>query len=121
MTERLRLVHDLLDLQILDREGRKSGRVDGIVIQAAEGKQPRIVYIDVGTAVVARRLSHRLADWYEAIAPPFHIPWEKVKKIGRTGVETDIDAPSSEVYRLERWLRDHIIGPIPGSEHEHRK
>ena len=129
MTETLRLVHDVLDRQITDVAGRKSGRVDGLVIHVKEGQQPRVDYIDVGTTVVARRISVRLAGWYELLrakfiknpAPPFQIPWRSVTKISRTGVETSIDSSQSDVFRLERWLRDHVIGPIPGSEHEHRK
>jgi len=75
--------------------------------------------------VLARRLSVRLAEWYERLrrrliadrAPPFRISWKKVRHVD-VSVHVDIDARESDAYRLERWLSEKVIGRIPGSDHE---
>lgn len=121
----LELVHEVLDQQIIDREKRNVGKVDGIVIELRENAAPRVHHLDVGTTVALRRVSNRLANWYDAIrkrrahAPPFEIPWSKVGRVDIT-VQVDIDATKSEAYHFERWLRDHFIARIPGA-HGKRK
>jgi len=120
----IRLVRDVLDQQLLDREGRKAGKVDGIVIEIAEDGSARVLYLETGTAVLARRISVRLAEWYERLrrrfvarpAPPFRVSWKKVRHID-VSVHVDIDAAGSDAYRLERWLSESAIGRIPGSHH----
>lgn len=116
------LVRDVLDQQIVDNEKRNVGKVDGVVIEVADDGSARVLYLDLGTAVLARRLSPRLADLYERIrrwlipnpAPAFQISWRKVRHID-VAVHVDIDAAEHGGYRLERWLRDHFIGRIPGA------
>lgn len=124
----LRLVRDVLDQQIIDREARKVGKVDGIVVELLDDGRARVLYLEVGNAVLARRVSDRLGRLYERIrkrlldhpTPPFRISWKKVRKID-LAVHADIEASSSDAYRLERWLRDHLIAPIPGSSHGKEK
>lgn len=118
----LRLVRDVLDQQVVDREKRNAGKVDGIVVEVGDDGTARVLYLELGTAVLARRLSHRLAELYEAIrhrlvrdpAPPFRISWKKVRAID-VAVHVDIDAGASDAFRLERRLRDGFIGRIPGA------
>ncbi len=112
MAETLGIAHDVLDQQILDREGRRAGRVDGLTVELREGKPPRIVTIDIGTSVLARRIWPRALRWFRE---PFRIPWEKVRDADNNNITVDIDAPQSDAFRIERWLRDHFIGRIPGS------
>lgn len=118
--ERLELFRDLLDQQVLDRRKRNVAKLDGLLMEVREDAPPRIVALEIGTTVALRRISERLARWYEAVrtrfehAPPFEIPWSKVGRVD-IAVHVDIDASESEAYHFERWLRDHVIGPIPGS------
>ncbi|PYQ28140.1 MAG: hypothetical protein DMF56_17020 [Acidobacteria bacterium] len=119
------LLLDVLDQQLIDKHGRKSGKVDGIAIELREGKPPRVAYLDMGTDVLARRLSPRLERWLQRWRArigrevvPFQVPWSKVKKVHLT-VDADIDAVKEPGYHIERWLAEHVIGPIPGSQISH--
>ena len=123
------LIADVLDQQLIDREGKRSGKIDGIAIELREGAPPRVAYLDMGTDVLARRLSPRFEGWLHALrrmfgrtaVAPYQVPWSKVKKVHLT-VDVDLDASKEPGYRLERWLAEHVIGPIPGSRkgHPHR-
>jgi sporulation protein YlmC with PRC-barrel domain len=119
------LILDVLDQQLVDKNGRKAGKVDGIAIELRDGKPPRVAYLEMGTDVLARRISLRLERWLQKWRVrmgrevlPFHVPWSKVKKVHLT-VDADIDAAKEEVYHVERWLAEHVIGRIPGSEIAH--
>jgi hypothetical protein len=60
------LIRDVLDNQLVDRNGRKMGKVDGIAIELRENKPPRLAYIETGAPTLARRLHPRLARWVAA-------------------------------------------------------
>jgi hypothetical protein len=44
------------------------------------------------------------------------VPFSVVKRIGND-VEVSIERETLESDRLERWVREHVIGKIPGAEH----
>lgn len=119
------LLLDVLDQQLLDKHNHKSGKIDGIAIEIREGKPPRVAYLEMGTDVLARRISPRLERWMQALrtrmgrkVEPFHVPWSKVMKVHLT-VDADIDAAEEPGFHIERWLSEHVIGPIPGSQIAH--
>jgi len=119
------LLLDVLDQQLIDKQGRKAGKVDGIAIELREGKPPRVAYLEMGTDALARRIFPHLErwvlNWRKSIArtvEPFHVPWSKVKKVHLT-VDVDIDAAKEQVYYIERWLAEHVIGRIPGAQIGH--
>ena len=122
----MELVRDVLDQQVVDRDGHKAGKVDGIAIEIREGQPPRVLYLDLGTDVLARRVSPRVERWLQTLrrwlhiheTRPFHIAWEQVTKVA-LDVNADIDAAESGPYDVERWLAEHVIGPIPGSSRGH--
>ena len=123
----MELLCDVLDQQVLDRNERKTGKVDGIAIEIRNGKPPRVAYLDMGTDVLARRLSPRLERWLQrwrerrgTKVVPFHVPWSKVMKVHLT-VDVDIDASKHEGYHVERWVAKHVIGRIPGAEISHEE
>jgi hypothetical protein len=117
----LRLVHDVLDVQLCDRRQRKMGRVDSLVLEVAEGGPPRIAYLDVSGTLLAHRLHPRIARWAAAVRRwwnsadrgPTRIPWSAVRSIGNV-VEVDVDADTTPATAWERWLRSHVICRIPG-------
>ena len=84
------LVRDLLDELVLDRNGREMGRVDGIVLEIRTGAPPRVARIEVGGAVLARRIRPILARWVEGIEHaigmgdrrPRRIPFADILSIG---------------------------------------
>ncbi len=118
----MNLVRDVLDQQLLDREGRHAGKVDGIGIEVPEKGPPRVAYLDMGTDVLARRVSPRVERWLQRWRKrlgrkplkPFQVPWSKVTKVDLS-VEADFDASEEGLYAVERWLAEKVIGRIPGA------
>jgi hypothetical protein len=116
------MIRDVLDKQLVDRQQRKMGKVDGIVVELRDGKPPRLAYITVGATTLAQRLHPRLAQWLAALArqwgigrgEPFRILWSQVRDIG-IDVEVDLDVEQTPVLAWERWLSKHVIGRIPGA------
>jgi sporulation protein YlmC with PRC-barrel domain len=118
----LRLVAEVLDQQVCDAKGRRSGRVDGIVLELRDGKPPRLAYIEVSPITLLSRFSRRLAHWYarhdrkfgEGRGVAARIPWTRMTHDGQT-LTTDIDAESTPIFALEDWLRRAIVEKIPGN------
>ncbi|TGP86000.1 MULTISPECIES: PRC-barrel domain-containing protein [unclassified Mesorhizobium] len=117
------LLRDLLDKQVVDRNGVKIGKVDGIMAQLRPDRPPRIVAIELGSITLARRLGSRPGRWMvwlaaklggERHAEPHRIPWKKVRDIG-VDIEVDIDVHRTAIFDWQDWLRDHVIGRIPGA------
>jgi len=61
------LIRDVLDNQIVDRNQRNMGKVDGIVMELRDREPPRLAYIEVGMPTLARRLHPRLQRWVAAL------------------------------------------------------
>lgn len=118
----MNVIRDVLDNQIVDRNQRKMGKVDGIVIELRDGEPPRLAYIEVGMPILARRLYPRLQRWVAAVeskwgakrTEPFRIPWSKVRDVG-IDVEVDVEAEATLALDYEKWVREHIIRKIPGA------
>ena len=113
---------DILDQQVIDRNGELMGKVDGIILEVREGKPPRVAWLVIGGCTAARRIHPRFADWLlrwrRRWGPkddePLEVPWSKVLKIG-IDVQVDLDAKHTSAWAWENWLRDHVIGRIPGA------
>lgn len=119
----MKLLRDLLDKQVVDREQVKIGKVDGLVAELRSGKPPRIIAIELGSITLARRLGARPGRWMARLAvklggrqhgEPHRIAWHKVKDIG-IDIEFDIDVRETSIFAWQDWLRDHVIGRIPGA------
>jgi sporulation protein YlmC with PRC-barrel domain len=118
----MKLGLDVLDQQLIDRNGELMGKVDGITLEVREGKPPRVASLVIGGCTATRRIHPRLADWLlrwrRRWGPredqPLVVPWSKVLKIG-IDVQVDVDAKHTSAWAWENWLRDHIIGRIPGA------
>lgn len=114
------LIADVLDKQICDVNGERSGKVDGLVIVLREGKPPRVGYIECGAPVVARRFGKHwerialaLNRWLGVSEKPrYRIPWSKVKELD-IDVTLDFGICDQPPFAWERWLRDHIIAKVP--------
>ena len=122
------LVSELLDNQLVDRDKVNVGKIDGIVIHVAQGKQPRVTHLESGALILARRLGPR---WERIVAfmtrhlgvrknPVFRVPWSKVTKTG-IDVHIDIDGTKSDAFAWEHWLDDHLIGRLPFAHDQHEK
>jgi sporulation protein YlmC with PRC-barrel domain len=115
------LVHDLLDKQLIDKNGKPLGRVDGVVLELREGEPPRVAHVEVGGTVLARRLHPKLARWAAAIRrrwgrrdpTPTRIPWSALRRRG-TVWEADVDGRDTPAMEWELWLRERVIARVPG-------
>jgi hypothetical protein len=112
----IRLVHDVLDKQIKDRDGDNAGRVDGIVIELRDDAPPIVRYIEVGPVTLLSRFSGRLAHWYarydrklgKGRGVPVRIPWTRLTREGPT-IRMDLDVEATPINALEDWLRVHVV------------
>jgi hypothetical protein len=119
---RLRLARDVLDSQMVDREHRQSGKVDGIVAELRDDGRLVITAVENGLPEALRRVSPRVGDWIAALGrrwgvrkgEVYRIPFNKVR---RTGIEVhiDVDAVATPLLDWEKWLNDHIVRHIPGA------
>src|SRR4051794_12804936 len=118
----IHLVRDCLDKQAIDENGRKMGRVDGVIIDISGPGRPRVISIEIGAGTLARRLPWPFSTLLGAIARKLSapreaglsIPWNKVK-VQRNEMIAQIDSDQSPVRELEHWVRDTIITRIPGA------
>ena len=112
----------MLDAQVLDRELRPCGKVDGIRLELRAGRPPRLAAIEIGGLTVARRLHPRLGAlaerWNGRLGPAalhaMRIPWTAVRRIERREVHLAIDAARTPLWTLETWLAK-LYDRIPGS------
>lgn len=105
------LVADILDKQIVDAKKLKCGKADGLVLVVRKDKPPRIAAIEIGSAVVARRIGKWLTHLVRK-DDCFRVPWSKVKEVD-IDVMLDFDASEAPPLAWERWLRDRVVGKVP--------
>jgi len=111
----MKIVSELLDKQLVDRQQRKIGRVDGIVVELRDD-EARIVAIETGFAVAAARVSKQWERFAVAVGkklgvrktPRYRIAWEKVLDIG-LDVDVDVDGAEGPPWAWERWIREHLL------------
>jgi sporulation protein YlmC with PRC-barrel domain len=113
----MQLGREVLDQQVIDANGRQMGKVDGIVLELRED-QARVAAVVVGGTTLLWRVHAGLAAWAErrlhGEGAPTRVPWRQVAKIG-IDVKLDVEAQRTPAFRWERWVRDHVIGRIPGA------
>ncbi|GAA3065410.1 hypothetical protein GCM10010520_11500 [Rhizobium viscosum] len=117
------LLRDVLDKQLLDRNGVKMGKVDGIAAELRPDAPPRVVAIEVGAIVMARRLGRRPQHWITWLASrlggdrharPHRVAWSAVRNIG-VDVELDVAVSDTAIFDWQDWLRDSVVSKIPGA------
>ncbi|MCA1815310.1 MAG: hypothetical protein LC746_02670 [Acidobacteria bacterium] len=116
------LVRDCLDKQLVDRHGRRMGRVDGIVIEIGGDAQPRVASVEVGVVTQVSRLHPRLGRfaarlarrWGKAAGDPYRIPWSQITATG-VNVTAGVEAEKTPAFAWEKWLRAKVVGRIPGA------
>ena len=60
MREEIDFIRDLLDKQLVDSEDTRMGRADGVVMIVDDEGPPRIDHLELGFAVLARRIHPRV-------------------------------------------------------------
>jgi sporulation protein YlmC with PRC-barrel domain len=119
------LAFDLLDRQILDLDGEPVGNVDDIELGVGDDGVPYVRALLVGQQALGRRLGGWLGRLVENVARrleptpdtgPIRIPYEVVATVN-SAVNLSVRRELLPDPPLEAWLRDHLIGRIPGASH----
>ena len=120
-------VLELLDRQLVDREGRLVGKVDDIEFAIDDEPEalPRVTALVAGLGALANHIGgdtgHALAAAERRLAArrdrqPSRVDIATVREIG-SAIELDADGEDLDTNRGERWVRDVIIDKIPGAGH----
>jgi hypothetical protein len=125
----LPLARDVLDKQVLDPDGCKVGKVDGIVLALRERRPPRVIAMEIAQATAWRRVHHRLgdvADWLRTKFEPGRqdrSPRILFEHFVRGGIDVHIDIPWKRTRALvwEDWLERRVIAKIPGGRRGGKK
>lgn len=116
----------LLDRQLVDRNGRMAGCVDDL--ELARREEDGHLYVSAilsGPGALAQRLGrNRFGGWlrrvHALVSPaegdPVRIAFKRVSDIGD---HITVAAEREELgsASADRWVRDHVVAHIPGSGH----
>jgi hypothetical protein len=118
---------ELLDRQLVDRDGFLAGKVDDLEFAEPQGDElPTVTAILSGLGALASHIGGHAGRWLAAVerrlasepaSTPSRIPYELVSDLGAT-VRLSADRDDLDSNRGERWTRDVIITSIPGAGHE---
>jgi sporulation protein YlmC with PRC-barrel domain len=114
---------DLLDRQILDSRGEPVGKVDDVELDRGPDGTLCVAALLVGQQALGDRIGGRLGLWMAGAArrlsPDYHrgpirIPFGLVAEI-TSAVNLSVRRELLPDPPLETWLREHLIGRIPGA------
>jgi hypothetical protein len=119
---------ELLDHQIVDPDGRLAGKVDDIEFELADEPDslPVATALVSGLGGLAGQIGGGAGRWICAIEQRIAHPdgpktgtisFGAVSKISEH-VEVSTPREQLDSNRAEQWVRDVIIGKIPGARHE---
>ena len=109
--EKIHLGRNLLDHQLLDRDGRRCGNVDDLAIEGGPGERAEVVAILAGPGVWPQRagLLGRLAGWVGGSSRT-RVTWDEVEKVDsgvhlrRTAPEYGLGAGDDRIRPLFSWI-----------------
>jgi sporulation protein YlmC with PRC-barrel domain len=116
--------YDLLDRQILDRDGEPVGKVDDVELDADADGVPYVSALLVGQRALGDRIGGRLGRWIGGVArrlapsaedPPTRIPFDLVGEVA-SAVTLTVSRERLPDPPLEAWLREHVVDRIPGAD-----
>jgi sporulation protein YlmC with PRC-barrel domain len=114
---------DLLDRQILDSRGEPVGKVDDVELDRGADGTLYVAALLVGEQALGDRIGGRLGRWMAGTArrlsPDYHrgpirIPVDLIAEI-TSAVKLSVRRELLPDPPLETWLREHLIGRIPGA------
>jgi sporulation protein YlmC with PRC-barrel domain len=118
----LRVDFNLLDRQIVDRDGTMVGNVDDVELSP----DLRVVALLVGQRVLGERIGGFVGTSMAAVArrlsptpdtPPLRIPYDLVATV-ESEIILSVPVDLLADLPLEAWLREHLIDRIPGADHD---
>ncbi len=101
------------DLELVAADGTGSGdRPDGARRDAVPGEPAEVGALLTGPVLVTRLLGGRppASRWER-------VPWSDVGHVG-TALELTVRADSLDLHWTEDWLREHVVGRVPGGRHD---
>jgi sporulation protein YlmC with PRC-barrel domain len=115
----LRIDFHLLDRQIVDLNGVPVGKVDDVEFELTDAGM-RVVALHVGLGALGRRMGGWLGRLMVRLArrghrQPLRIPYDLVHEVG-SDIRLPVRVELLEMPPLEQWLRDNVIGRIPGAD-----
>jgi sporulation protein YlmC with PRC-barrel domain len=114
----------LLDRQIIDRDGEDVGKVDDVEFDIDDTGTMTVTALLVGPIALGPRFGGRPGEIVTGIAArlhpppgtdPLRIPYDLVASVG-AAITLSVHRDMLVEPQLESWLRDHVIGRIPGNE-----
>jgi sporulation protein YlmC with PRC-barrel domain len=109
---------------MVDREGRRVGRVDDIEFDDEAGSRPVMVAFLSGMPALSKRLPGRLGAFLRAAyarlhdekdPPALRIPLAQVENIN-SRVDLNVAADDLDIGRLDDRIVDRFLGRIPGAD-----
>ncbi|MEU0878344.1 hypothetical protein ABZ345_07065 [Lentzea sp. NPDC005914] len=119
----MRIDFDLLDRQIVDLDGYLVGKADDVELGVTEDGRPFVAAILVGQHALGKRIGGLLGRCMAAVARrlhttgdprPLRIPIDRVADVG-SAIRLNVRQELLDTPALELWLRDNVIGHIPGA------
>ncbi|MFE6234040.1 hypothetical protein [Cellulosimicrobium sp. NPDC057862] len=115
----------LLSRQVLDVDGEPVTTVDDLEIVSADGSArddgPRDAVpgepAEVGALLTGPVLVTRLLGGRPPASRWERVQWSDVGHVG-TAIELTVRADSLDLHWTEDWLREHVVGRIPGGRHD---
>ena len=114
MEDRFDLTYRVLDVQLVDVDGRRCGRVDDVELRGAVGEPLYVSALLTGHGVYPSRLPPRLRRFGRRLFGPgilgrtiLRVPWTAVEDVGAA---VHLREPASELglaavdLALERWV-----------------
>jgi sporulation protein YlmC with PRC-barrel domain len=120
----MRLGRQLLDRQIVDRDGLLVGKVDDVEFAADDDGVPYLAALLTGQGALGRRIGGPVgrllvaaANWFAEAPPvrPTRIPYGLVERV-ESAVRLRVRLAELPASPVEVWLRRHLIDRIPGSD-----
>ena len=111
----LHVGRNVLDHQLLDKDGRRCGNVDDLAIEGGAGEQAEVAAILVGPGHWSARAGvlGRLAGWIGG-SGRIRIPWDEVAKVD-SAVWLKRTAPEYGLGKGDDRLRPYVAR-IPGAD-----
>jgi sporulation protein YlmC with PRC-barrel domain len=106
--EELDLAYRLLDLDLVDREGVRCGKLDDIELDGSPGEPTYVAAILSGPAVPPARFPRRVRGLARRLfkGRPTRVPWDQVEdfaavvELGQTAAELGLGEGDRELARL---------------------
>jgi sporulation protein YlmC with PRC-barrel domain len=117
MAQRLDAALELLDRQLLDRDGTPAGKVDDLELtDSGESlKQPYVTAILTGPGALAGRLHTRFGRWLARVGDrPVRVPLDQVEAVA-TDIRLRVAADQLRTGAGEAGVPEQLIGRIPGA------